>query len=227
MANSQAGGEESRVRRRRKSHSELNDEKKKSRGEVVVALVPDISEVGRIRIERLDAAATPRRTAADPKMTSESHATHSGVKSTSGHRRGKDQHRSPEESRHRRRRKLIANTDATHVYGTPTDKSQAFPVTISKTRKLGRDGERSESEADEVSESESIEVKPKKTRVRVVYVTAEELKERRRKAGNEPRKDESIRRSSARHSRRDSTVEAPPSRRYDLPRFANVSLIFN
>lgn len=225
MANSQADGVR-RMRRRHKSHSELEGEKfYESGGKEKVSLEPDVSEVRRIRVERLEGSTTTRRSSATTKMTSESYATLPSLKSRSSHRRRKESHRDSEGTRHRRRRKSTSKDDsATYVYGAPADKSTSSRITISETRALGQDGESSESD-DESTKSEPVKTKTRKRKVRVIYVTAEEAKERERRAradkapSQRPKEsEETIHRSRAQDTRRKSTTDVLPasaSRRYN------------
>ena len=215
------------MRRRRRSHGEWEDEKLyKSRGEEKITLEPDVSEVRRIRVERLEGSTSTRRSVATPKMTSESHATLPGLKSTSSHRRRKGPQRSTVSTKHRTRRKSNSNDDSTptYVYGPSADRSQTSRNTISETRKLGRDEESSASEEDEDEENHTthsgpVREKPKR-KIRVVYVKENSLKstkpkERRVKSYKETRdrpKDssESVRRSRVHTSRRKSVAEERP-----------------
>ena len=222
MANSQSADGERRVRRRRRSYSELEGEKLyKSRGKEKVTLEPDISEVRRIRIDRLEAGSTSRRSSETPKMTSVSHATLPSLKSASSHRRRKEHRRSTEETKHSRRRKSTSKDESTtrYVYGKPADRSQSSRITISETRRLGRDGESSESEEERATQSEPIVEKPKERKIRVVYITEESKpkhKERRSRAekvvGDQTRHiEESGSRSRAHESRRKPAAYAPPA----------------
>jgi hypothetical protein len=216
------------VRRCPRSHDELGDEKlHKSRGKERVTLEPDISGVRRIRVERLEGS--PTRTAATPTMTSESHATLPSLKSSSGHRGRRDQHRSSDEKKHRRRRKSTVKEDGAtaYVYGDPAERSQPSRNTTTESRKLGRDGESSESDDDAVIEIEPVK-EPKKRKIRIVYMTEDEGRATRRKGRRSKEKEstdaprnsgEPVRRSRAHHSRRKSVVEAPPAsppKRYAL-----------
>jgi hypothetical protein len=222
MANPQAVGEDRRVRRRRRSHSELEDEKLyKSGGKETVTLEPDAEEVRRIRIERLEGSATNGRPAATPKMTSESHATLPSSKSASSHRKRRDHHRRPEEKKHRRRWKSSAKDDITseYVYGPPGEKSQSSRITVSETRRLGRDEESSESEEDVAVQPEPVK-EPRKRRIKIVYITEEEAKAARRRERRERRAKElsdqelaePVHRSRVHHSRRrSSAAETPPA----------------
>jgi hypothetical protein len=212
------------------SHSELDQgHDRRARDKEEHSLEPDVSELRRIRIERLEHAAPPRISSDTlAKMPSESQATLSSVKSSSSHRRRKEQHRSPEEERRRRRRKSTARDDVTYVYGTSReDTSRASRVTVSETRRPGRDGESSESE-DEDTQSDHASAKPRKSKTRVVYVTNGDgrsaiVKERRSRDDTEVvrtrRTGESVRKSRARPSRRESVVgptPVSPPRRYAL-----------
>jgi hypothetical protein len=231
------------MRRRRRSYSELDDERlTKSRGKEKVALEPDVSEVRRIRVERLEGSTSTRRTAATPKMTSESHATLPSLKSASSHRR-KDHRRSTVSTKHRTRRKSTSKGDSTptYVYGTPADRSQSSRITISEVKKLSRDGESSESEEEDEDEedgathSEPIREKPKKRKIKVIYIKEDDsksssTKERRGKSDKEIRdrprdSHESVRRSKAHTTRRKSIAEerpASPPKRYEQTNFCYI-----
>jgi hypothetical protein len=213
MANSRATDGEDRVRRRRKSYSELEGKEK-------VTPEPEVSEVRRIRIERLEGNTTTRRSVATPKMTSESHATLSSLKSGSSHRRKSVHHRhsGKEETKHRRRTKSTSKDKSSYVYRSAVDRSCSSRTSVSEARRLGRDGESSDSEADS-TQSEPIQVKPRRRKIKIVYVDEEDYKssnpkERRSRTDREGKShdrdiDESVRRSRA-HSRRHSVVDAPP-----------------
>jgi hypothetical protein len=132
-------------------------------------------------------------------------------------------------TKHRTRRKSSSRDDSTptYVYGTPADRSQSSRITISETRKVDRDEESGESEEDDEAEkdrathSEPIGDKPKKRKIRVVYVKEGDTKsfkprERRVKSDKElrdrPRQShESVRRSRAHTNRRESMVEERPA----------------
>ena len=214
------------------SYRELGDEKLyKSRGKENVTLEPDVSELRRVRVERLEGSTSTRRTTAAPKMTSESHATLPSLKSASSHRR-RDHRRSTVSTKHRTRRKSTSKGDSTptYVYGTPADRPQSSRIAISDVRKLSRDGESSESEEDEEDSgihSEPVREEPKKRKIRVVYVKEDGSKssrprERRVKSSKEIRErprssHESVRRSRAHTTRRKSIAEerpASPPKRY-------------
>ena len=222
MANSQSADGERRVRRRRRSYGELEgDKSSKSRGKETVTLEPNSSEVRGIRIDRLEAGSTLRRSSETPKMSSDSHATLPSLKPASSHRRRKENHRSPEETTHRRRRKSTSKDDSTttYVYGKPADRSQSSRITISETRRLGRDGESSESEEERPTHSNPVKEEPKQRKIRIVYIDEESKprhKERRSRAEKllvEETRDggESGHRSRARESRRKSFADVPPA----------------
>jgi hypothetical protein len=239
MANSNAEDKEParRVRRRHESHIGLDGEKLyKSRGNEGVTLLPDEQEVRRMRIERVEGSTSastsvgraPLRSSAN--MAEESFATPPSLRSTPSHRRRGDKEVRPEEKKHRRRRKSTAKEDepAEYVYGPPTNRPKSSRITISETRKLGRDGETSESEEEHETKSEPVREKMlKEKKVRIIYVTKEakslKHKEKRAKPEKEsserPRKpEESVRRSRTHRSRRNSIAEAPasPPKRYAL-----------
>jgi hypothetical protein len=233
---------ERRVRRRRRSYSELEDEKlSNTRGKEKITLEPDASEVRRIRIERLEGSTSTRRSAATPKMTSESHATLSTLKPASSHRRRHDARRGTVSTKHRTKRKSTSKEDSspTYVYGTPADRPQSSRSTISETRKLGRvEGSAVTEEDDEdAAHSEPMREKPRKRKIRVVYVKEGEEhkiskpKERRVKSDQELRDrpsntHESVKRSIARTTRRKSIIEerpASPPKRYVSTQFRRDS----
>lgn len=213
MVNGRATDGERGLTRQRKSHSELE-------GKEDVTLRPDVSEVRRIRIERLDADTTTRRFVATPEMTSESHATLPRSKSRSTHRRKKVHHyqSGKEETKHRRRTKSTSKDEPSYVYSSPVDRTHSSRTSIQETRTLGRDGESSDSEADS-AQSEPLQVKPRRRRIKIVYVDEEDYKplrskERRSKIDKEGRDrhrdvDESVRRSRQQRSRRQSSADVP------------------
>ncbi|TVY15626.1 E3 ubiquitin-protein ligase itt1 [Lachnellula arida] len=224
MANSQADGKR-RVRRHR-SHSELKDEKKhRSRGKGKVTLEPDESEVGRIRIERLETRTSTDRTAATPKMTSESYATLPTQKSSSSHRRRRVHHRSGEENSHRRRRNSTSEDDSTHVYRNPESRSKQSRIQVAEKQVQSDEGS-SESEREERQmQAESVKERPRKRKIKIVYITEEDYQstkpKERKVREKKPRDDHqeregSIRRSKTHHSRQKVSAEAlhasPPKR---------------
>jgi hypothetical protein len=225
-----------RVRRRHESHSGLDGEKLyKSRGNETVTLQPNEQEVRRLRIERLEgrtSASTsvgrsPLRSSAN--MTEESISTPPSLRSTPSHRRRSVREVRPEEKKYRRRRKSNAKEDerTEYVYGPPTERPKTSRITISETRKLGRDGETSESEEERETQSEPVrEKRHKEKKIRVIYVSKEEAKSLRHKekrvkpekeSSERPRDpEESVRRSRTHRSRRNSIAEVPasPPKRY-------------
>jgi len=217
MANSESADGEPWVRRRRRPRSGLDDEKLYESGGN--GRERDPPEVRRIRIERLDGSTSTRRTASTSKMTSVSHATLPSIRTTTSHRRRRSRHRSPERKHHSRKKSAPKDESATYVYGAPEGKTRSSRVIVTETRKLGRDGESSESEEERATQSDPVKEKTRK--VKIVYVTPEEArslkdKERRsrttRESSDRPRgSGESIRRSRAHGSRRKSVSEAPPS----------------
>ncbi|TAQ86368.1 hypothetical protein B7494_g5330 [Chlorociboria aeruginascens] len=218
MANFQAANGLRGSRRRRDDSSELDDEETlKSRSKERVTLNPDASEVRRIRIERLEEGASRTRTNASlSNMTSESHATLTSSKSTSSHRRRK--HRSPKESEHRRRRKSPRRESTTrYVYGAPDVVADAPRITASETRRSGGDGEEDDSSKGDDSQTETI--KPRKRRVKVIYVPEEQtrlvyssrrVREEPGEVLDHPREAGSIRRSRS-HRHRKFIPELPRS----------------
>jgi hypothetical protein len=225
-----------RVRRRHESHSGLDGEKLyKSRGNETVTLLPDEQEVRRIRIERLEgrtSASTsvgrsPLRSSAN--MTEESIATPS-LRSTPSHRRRSVREVRPEEKKYRRRRKSSTKEDerTDYVYGPPMGRPKSSRITISETRRLGRDGETSEEEERETQSEPEREKRHKEKNIRVIYVSKEEAKSLRHKekrvkpekeSSDRPRDpEESVRRSRTQRPRRNSIAEVPasPPKRYAL-----------
>ena len=222
MADPHADGER-RMRRRHESHGGLEDEKlHKSRGKGRVTQDPERADVRRVRVERLERSSSTDGTPIPSTMTSESHTTRPSLKSSSTQRRRGDHHRGPEETKHRRRRESLTNDDSapTYVYGAPADRPKGSRLTLSETRRLGRDGESTESDEENATQPEPVnDKKPRAKKIRIVYVTKEESKtlkqkERRVKADNEAKDrhhdgDNSIHRSGVRQSRRKSVAEAP------------------
>jgi hypothetical protein len=227
MANSDDPDGERWVRRRRRSRSGLDEKLCESGGN---GKERDPAEVRRFRRERHDRSRSTHRTASTSKMTSASHATLPSIRSAASHRRRKDRHRSPERKHHNRRQSTVKEEPATYVYGAPEGRTRPSRILATETRKLGRDGESTESQGGERS-TQSEPVKEKTRKVKVVYVTAEEAralenKERKprtsRESSNRPRDSgESVHRSRAHRSRRKSVSEAPPS---PLKRYAPISI---
>jgi len=233
-----------RVRRRHESHCGLDGEKLyKSRGNETVTLQPDEQEVRRIRIERLEgrtSASTsvgrsPIRSSAN--MTEETIAT-PRLRSTPSHRRRSVREVRPEEKKYRRRRKSSTKEDerTEYVYGPPTGRPKSSRITISETRRLGRDGETSEEEEELEIQSEPVrEKRHKEKKIRVIYVSKEEAKSLRHKekrvdpekeSSERPRSsEESVRRSGTHRSRRNSIagVPASPPKRYALHQPSHVN----
>ncbi len=142
-------------------------------------------------------------------------------KSASSHRRRRANPRDVGERRSRRRRKSTAEeeTGGTYVYGPPADRPVSSRITISETRRLGRDRESSDSEKRETRSEPVREKRPKEKKIKIVYVIKEESKptrskERRirdeRESTTRPKTPvESIRRSRTHAGRRKSTSELP------------------
>ena len=163
-------------------------------------------------------------------MTTESHATRSsrrdttGASASDGHKR---RGHKDEEKRQRRKKRDGDGEDAPaqYVYGAPAEKAKAVTTTVrvSETRRLGRDGESDEEER--VTRSKTVRDKPREKNIKVIYVMRDEpktskYKEPRVKTVKEDRlreSESSMHRSRAHQSRRKSVVESlPPSppRRY-------------
>ncbi|KAF8862529.1 hypothetical protein BDZ45DRAFT_799021 [Acephala macrosclerotiorum] len=204
------------VRCRARSYSSLDDEEEfESRGKETVTPEVDPAELRRLRIERLGGSTSTRRRSTTQNMTSESHATLPSHKTSTTHRRRRRHHRDPEDKERRSQRKPTAKDEAadTYVYGAPTDRPKSSRITVKETRKLGRDGESSESEREHVVR-ERRERRPgeKEKKIKVIYVTREELKASRhkeRRIDSDPDRKDSLERSSTHRSRRHSTVELP------------------
>jgi hypothetical protein len=170
----------------------------------------------RIRVERLEDNTEDRRTASSSKMTSASHATLPGSRSTQSHRR-RHRHESPERASHSRRKSGSREEPAEYVYGAPEDKKRPSRIIVTETRRLGRDGESTEEEEERATKSEPVKEKV----VKVIYVSAAEAKtlkhkERSLRTSKElsehPRhSEESVHRSRAHRSRQNSVSQAPPS----------------
>ena len=211
MANFLPTDGKDRVRRRRKSHSELE-------GIEIVTPELDVSEVRRIRIERLKGNTTTRRSVATPKMTSESHATLPSLKSASSQRRKSVQsrHSGKEETKHRRQ-KSTSKDDYPYVYRSSVKNPHASRTSLPKAGDVHGEEESSDSEADS-TQSEPIEAKPRRRKIKIVYVDEDVYKsskhgERRSRTdkdrkGDDRDTDKSVR-SSRTHSRRHSVVDAP------------------
>ena len=227
MATDEGADGQRRTRRRRTSSSDLEDGKiYKSRGKEEIKLEPNVSEIRRIRLERLESSTSTHRSVATPKMTSESHAILPSLKSPSSRRRKHDSRRSTLSTKHRTKRQSTSKDDSppSYVYGTPADNSQSSRITITGTSKLGRDERSSESgddEEDRTTVPDSIQQKHKTRKIRVIYVKDEEIKSSKHK-GRRVKSDgtirdrrsnsyESIGRSRGHTTRRKSVAEDPPA----------------
>jgi hypothetical protein len=162
----------------------------------------------------------------------------SSLRSTPSHRRRSVREVRPEEKKHCRRRKSNAKEDerTEYVYGPPTGRPKSSRITISETRKLGRNGETSEDEEERETQSEPVrEKRHKEKKIRIIYVSKEEAKSLRHKekrvkpekeSPERPRdSEESVRRSRTHRSRRNSIAEVPvsPPKRYALHHLAMVT----
>lgn len=198
-----------------------------SRGKHRVTPELDDAELRRIRIERLERSTSTRRPSATQNMTSESHATLPSHKTSSSHRRRRRHHREPEEKEPKSRRKSTAKDDPadTYVYGPPAGRPKSSRTILKETRRLGRDGDSSELERDHAVRSpRETRTREKEKKIKVIYVTKEELKvsrHRRMESSPELSRDarDSLKRSSTHRSRRASAVELPrtlesPPKRY-------------
>jgi hypothetical protein len=201
-----------RMRRRHRSYSELDERGKEA---------PDLEEVRRVRVERLEGStSTMRPTPATTKMASESQAS---LRSTASHRRKEPRRDTVGVStKHRSRRKENARDDddtTTYVYGKPADRVPSRAA-VSEVRRLGRDGDSSEEEEGGEKGSKQVE-KPKKRKIRVIYVTDDDPKssksgDRRYMTEKELLENlrgshDSARRSRAHISRRTSVVAERPA----------------
>ncbi|CZT53001.1 related to ariadne-2 protein [Rhynchosporium secalis] len=166
-------------------------------------------------------------------MAMESHTTLRGSRRerekegvSEGHRRRhRDEEKRPRRSKRDGERERDGE-EAQFVYGAPEKKEPN--VRVSETRRLGRDGDSSEEET--FTRSKTVREKPREKKVKVVYVTKEELKAEKQRPprvktvrDDKLRGDEdSVRRSREHHSRRTSVVEAPlppsPPRRHTSTR---------
>ena len=225
MASSQAADGEGRARRRRRSTSDLADEKlHRTSGKETVAQGLNRGEVRRTEIERVESRnKTSRTSVATPNMTSESHTTIPSSKSGSTHRRRRRHHDS-EYTEHRRRR---SKDDSGHVYPSSAERPRSSRVSIPAKIKVARDVSESEGSS---SEEEPVEVKPRRKKKKVIYINEGEsilgkAKARKvavdREVRSPPRaSEESVRRSKTSHSRRRSTADVSlpsPPKRYVLP----------
>lgn len=175
-----------KVRRRPKFRDgELDDGKPhKSRlgrhegEEGVTSVEPDVSEVRRIRLERLEGNSTNRSTrnsATTEKMPVESSATVDATKSTSSHRRRRH-HTLEDGAGHRSRSKTADREEKSrsdYVYAAPREKdSKNKPRGVTITERRRRD-EEDESSSDSEDEEESplepmVPKSKKKTKVVVL-----------------------------------------------------------
>lgn len=214
MADSRAPEDELGVRRRRKSDSELDSEEK-------VTSESDVPSMRRIRIERVEGNTTTRRSVATPKMSSESHATLRSEKSGSTHRRRKSHHHhsGKEEGKHRRRRNSTSKDESPYVYGSPLNRPPTLRANNLRIRKPSQDIESTSSDAESTQSDPVVEVKPRKRKIKIVYVDDDDRKyskskEYRSTTNREGRVRHSdaekiVRRSRATPTRRQSAVEMP------------------
>ena len=230
MASSQAADGEGRARRRHRSISELEDGNVlPTSGNKTVAQGSSREEVRRTEVERIESRSkTSRTSVATPNMTSESHATIPSLKSGSTHRRRRRHHGS-EHTEHRRRRSA---EDSGHVYPSSAERPRSSRVSIPARTKVDRDGSESEGSS---TEEEPVEIKPRKRRTKIIYITEEESvlgrpKERKVTADRDIRSpprvsEESSHRSRTSHSRRKSTANIllpSPPKRYIGPFFTST-----
>ncbi|KAL3419876.1 IBR domain-containing protein [Phlyctema vagabunda] len=224
MANPYAEDSEHKARRRHRSHIGLAEDSHRSRGVDEIVVEPEEEEPRRERVERLDGRTTThRRTATASKMASESQTTLQSH--TSRSRRKKSHHGSVEEKKHRKRRKSRPR-ETDHVYAKPSSRSRSSRITIIETTAAAQEEEPSESEKDVESPAAVVRSEPKKRKIRVVYLTEEEARQKdrarrasihtREKSGKVKEDDETAHRSRAHHSRKKPVVEAtsgsPPKR---------------
>ncbi|ESZ93136.1 hypothetical protein SBOR_6463 [Sclerotinia borealis F-4128] len=171
-----------KVRRRPKFRDgELEDGKvHKSRsgrheGEGVTSVEPDVSEVRRVRLERLEGHSTSRSTrnsAATERMPAESSATVDATKSSSSHRRRRRHHTSEDGAGHHSRSKTSDREEkprSDFVYDAPREsdsKSKARGKNITERRRRDEEDESSsDSENEDKSKLEPMVSKSKKIKV--------------------------------------------------------------
>ncbi|RDL31494.1 uncharacterized protein BP5553_09703 [Venustampulla echinocandica] len=209
--------DDTRRARRRGSYSEWIEERpRKSRGNERVTLEPEDSGRRRIRVEKLERSTSTDRTAATPKMTSESHTTLPSQNCSSARKSKRENRRSPEHRVHRRRRRS-SSRDRSPI--RPSSKSQPIVDRTVDTAKLGSEDESSEEEEMErPTRIEHIEDRPRRRKVKVVYVTEGGYSSSRHKdrgvgggkrSGHIPREDDPLRRLRTQPPRRNSIAEAP------------------
>lgn len=199
MATSREG-----ARRRRLRSEELLDERSGEREF-------DAGDARRRRVERLESSEEESDLEEDAKMDEESSAPRESLRSERGYRQR--EHRSEEERRHHRHRRSDTRGDEEYVY-------ERRAVRQRSPRNTAMD-ERSEETADEeehVTRREPVREKRKKEKkIRIVYVTKEEMnsgryeerRPRKRESTERPKTSaESIRRSRGHTSRRESFPEA-------------------
>lgn len=183
----------------------------------------EATRVRRARLERLEGRDPPPRTR-DSLTERDSTTMPTVTGSLKSSRSRRHHHGGEREHTHRRRREsAVREEEESFVYGPPKKRVE---VTVRETpRRLGREGESEESGSDHVRRERSGRERPKDRKVRVVYVTKEEmknmpLKERRprtgRKSSDRSRTpEEVVHRSRAQHSRHTSmpeVVASPPKR---------------
>lgn len=207
----------------------------------------DAAEVRRRRIDRLEGRASATEEIVGRESTSnrrekmvddEEQTSVRTSGRTSGERderrsRRRENRETKEERHRRKKREAGRETEGSgeYVYGPPREreKKESATVRVAETRTLGRDGESSSDEEEEVveriSRRESVKERPREKKIKVVYVKKEEHAPRHKERvvkvvrADRPRESESeVRRSKGHTSRRASVVEVPlppsPPRRY-------------
>lgn len=103
----------------------------------------DISELRRVRIERLEGSSKTRCSTARVTMASHSRSKESQPRPTSHEHRKKSHHRSSDDSKHRTRKSSVITDEGPRdelVYGGAPDRSHTSTTVLSETRRLGKDG---------------------------------------------------------------------------------------
>ena len=170
-----------KVRRRPKfQDGELEDgkvHKSRSSRHEGEAVEPDISEVRRIRLEKLEGHSTKRtarNSAATEEMPTESSATVDATKSTSSHRRRRRHHASEDDAGHHLRSKTSGREERSrsdYVYASPRDSDSRHNtrgITITETRRRDEDDESSSDSEDEHKSKLEPMDKSKKKKIKVV-----------------------------------------------------------
>ncbi|KAF7856384.1 hypothetical protein EAF04_009912 [Stromatinia cepivora] len=140
-------------------------------GEGITSVEPDISEVRRRRLEKLEGNSTNRSTrnsAATEKMPAESSATVDATKSSSSHRRRRRHHTSEDGAGNHSRSKTNEREEKSrsdYVYAAPREndsRSKPRGITITERRRREEEDDSGESEDEEKSPLEPMDSKSKK-----------------------------------------------------------------